>query len=136
MSKTRILIIDDEIGFTRLLKLNLESTGKYLVQEENIGSSGLATAREFKPDLIFLDVMMPDADGGDLAARMHENRALKDTPIVFLTAAVKKKEIDSHGGVIGGFPYLAKPVDLDEILTCIEKRLAPPASPRPGGATT
>ena len=136
MSKTRILIVDDEISFTRLLKLNLESTGKYLVQEENVGLNGLATAREFKPDLIFLDVMMPGADGGDLAARMRENRVLKDTPIVFLTAAVKKKEIDSRGGMIGGFPYLAKPVDLDEIVACIERRLAPPASPLPGGSTT
>ena len=132
MNKTRILIIDDEISFTRLLKLNLESTGKYLVQEENVGAKGLTTAREFKPDLIFLDVMMPGTNGGDLAARMRENRVLKDTPIVFLTAAVKKNEIDSRGGVIGGFPYLAKPVDLDEIVACIEKRLAPPASPRPG----
>jgi DNA-binding response OmpR family regulator len=125
MSKIRVLIIDDEAHATRLFKLNLESTGKYEVHEENFGRRGLATAREFKPDLIFLDVMMPDMDGGDLAARMRESQALKDTPIVFLTAAVQQKEIDSRGGLIGGFPYLAKPVDLGEIEACIEKTLTP-----------
>ena len=123
MSQIRLLIIDDEISFTRLLKLNLENTGKYTVQVENAGQNGLAVARDFNPDLIFLDVMMPGMDGGVLAARMRENHILKNTPIVFLTAAVQQKEIDSRGGVIGGFPYLAKPVDLEEIMACIEKTL-------------
>ena len=124
MNKTRILLIDDEASFTRLLKMNLELTGKFEVKEENWGPRGLAVARDFKPDLIFLDVMMPGMDGGDLAARMQEVSSLKHVPIVFLTAAVKQKEIDKQGGMIGGFQYLAKPVDVDVILQCIEDNLA------------
>src|SRR2546425_9655292 len=60
MLPKKILVVDDEVTITRLLKLNLEKTGAYLVREENRGAKAYATAREFKPDLILLDVMMPD----------------------------------------------------------------------------
>lgn len=124
MSKKRILIVDDEAGLTRLLKLNLEATGKYEVREENWAGAALAAARQFKPDLILLDVMMPGHDGGEIAARLQASPALEKIPIVFLTAAVKKEELGLRGGLVGGFPCLAKPVDLDEVLACIEKHLA------------
>ena len=55
----RILIVDDEAGFTRLLKLTLEGTKRYIVKEENDGSQALSTARQFRPDLILLDIVMP-----------------------------------------------------------------------------
>ncbi len=120
MTKKRILLLDDEASFTRMLRLNLERTGRYEVREENRGAQGLAAATQFKPDLILLDVIMPDADGGDVAARIKADKNLKDTPIVFLTAVVTKKE----EGVIGGRPFLAKPVSLQEVIDCIEKYLA------------
>ncbi len=120
MAKKRILLIDDEPSFTRMLRLNLEKAGGYEVREENRGSQGLATAREFKPDLILLDVIMPDADGGEVAAQIKADRNLKDTPIVFLTAVVSKKE----EGLIGGRPFLAKPVGVKEVIDCIERHLA------------
>lgn len=123
MNKPRILIIDDEASFTRLLRLNLESTGKYEVKDENWAPKAVAVARDFRPDLIFLDVMMPGLDGGEVKAKLREVSFLKNTPIVFLTAAVKQKEVDEHGGEIGGEPYLAKPVDLDVIEQCIRQQL-------------
>ena len=122
-TKKRILIVDDEPGFTRLLKLNLEDTGQFLVQVENQATRAFDAAREFKPDLIFLDVMMPGMDGGEVSARLQGSSSTKAIPIVFLTAAVRKDEIGARGGKIGGFPYLAKPVDLPEVLTCIERQL-------------
>lgn len=125
MSKKRILVIDDEESFTRLLKLTLEATGTYEVRAENWAPKGVAVAREFKPDLILLDVMMPGLDGGEIAARIQADPKMNKTPIVFLTAAVKKEEVGTHGGFIGGFPYLAKPVDVDVVIACIEKNLAP-----------
>jgi CheY-like chemotaxis protein len=67
--------------------------------------------------------MMPCMDGGELAARLQANPKLKDTPIVFLTAAVKRNEITSHQGSIGGLPFIAKPVDFQEVIDCIENRL-------------
>ena len=122
-TKKRIVVIDDETSFTRLLKLNLEYNGQYLVKEENVSTRAVATIREFKPDLILLDVMMPTIDGGQISQRLQSDPALKDIPIIFLTAAVKRTEIIMVGGQIGGFPYLAKPVDMDELLACIEKHL-------------
>ena len=122
-TKKRIVVIDDETSFTRLLKLNLEYNGQYLVKEENVSTRAVATIREFQPDLILLDVMMPTIDGGQISQRLQGDPALKDIPIIFLTAAVKKTEISMVGGQIGGFPYLAKPVDMDELLACIEKHL-------------
>lgn len=121
--KKRILIVDDEPGFTRLLKLNLEDTGDYLVRVENIAGNAFDAAREFKPDLILLDVLMPGMDGGEVSARLQASSATKSIPIVFLTAAVRKEEVGAHGGRIGGFPYLAKPVDLPEVVACIERHL-------------
>ena len=116
----RILIVDDEAGFTRLLKLTLEGTKRYIVKEENDGSQALAVARQFRPDLILLDIIMPKMDGGDVARQMASDPILKDVKIIFLTAIVSQKETNSE---IGGFPFLAKPVSLDAITQCIREHL-------------
>jgi len=121
--KKRILVVDDEPSVTRLLKLNLEQTGLYEVHVENASSQVVAAARHFKPDLALLDVMMPEMDGGELAERLRQVGALKQMPIVFLTAAVKKEEVQSRRGQIGGYPFLAKPVDLNELLDCLKQHL-------------
>ena len=102
MMKKRILLIDDEPSFTRALKLHLEKSGAYEVTEENRGEMALETARRFKPDLILLDVMMPDVDGGEVASEIRSDAKLKNTPIVFLTAALAKDE----QGIISGFPFI------------------------------
>ena len=121
--KKKILVVDDETSITRLLKLNLEGTDKYVVREENEGARAVAAAQEFKPDLVLLDVMMPDADGGDVAAGIRGHRELKNVPIVFLTAAVRKEELQERGGMIGGFPYIAKPLDVKGVMAMIEDHL-------------
>ncbi len=120
MSKKRILLIDDEPSFTRMLKLNLDETGAYEVRAENRGTEGLAAARQFKPDLILLDIVMPDMSGGEVAFGLNHDRNTKDTPIVFLTAAAKKKEDE---GIIGGRTIIAKPVTVEEVIDCIERTL-------------
>ena len=123
MRKIRILVVDDEAGFTGLLKLNLEQTGAYEVREEHRALRALAAARAFKPDLIFLDVIMPEMDGGELAARFAADAGLKDTPIVFLTATVSQEDAGRLDGLTGGHPCLAKPVNLEEVMTCITRHL-------------
>ena len=124
MSKKRILVVDVERSITRLLRLNLEQTGNYEVREENSGARVLKSARDFKPDLILLDVMMPDVDGGDVAAGLKQDPDLRKTPVVFLTAAVRKEELDASGGRIGGRSYIAKPIDVKGVIGVIEKTLA------------
>ncbi|MEP6668498.1 MAG: response regulator [Chthoniobacter sp.] len=118
MNKKRLLIVDDESGFTRLLKLTLEKTGNYTVREENDGTNAWLVAREFRPDLIFLDIVMPKIDGGDVAQQIRSDPMLANVPIVFLTAIVSQKETNNE---IGGFPFLAKPVSLDAITKCLNE---------------
>jgi CheY-like chemotaxis protein len=62
-------------------------------------------------------------DGGAVAAQLQEDPGLKKVPIVFLTAAAKKVEVASRGGLIGGLPFLAKPLDLKDLLHCLRKHL-------------
>jgi DNA-binding response OmpR family regulator len=121
--KKKILVIDDEASMTRMLKRNLESTGKYEVHTENSGATGLTAARAFHPDFILLDVMMPGVDGGEVAAQLREDQALKTVPLVFLTAIVSREETTPTGSTIGGCEYLAKPVKLEDLVICIEKHL-------------
>ena len=119
-TKKRVFVVDDESGFTHLLKLTLEKTGRFIVQEENDGTKAWLAAREFKPDIIFLDVVMPKIDGGDVAKQITTDPLLEHVPIIFLTAIVSEKE---GGNLIGGFPFIAKPVSLQAIVACIDKHL-------------
>lgn len=123
-AKKRILLVDDEATITRTLKLYLEGTGAYEVRAENRGSAAVQAAREFQPDLILLDVAMPDMDGGEVAAQLRADDALKGTPIVFLTALVKKREVAASGGDIGGYPYIAKPLEPEKVVEVIENHIA------------
>jgi len=121
--KKRILIVDDEAPITRLIRLNLEQTNRYEAREENDPDQVITAAHEFRPDLILMDVVMPNLDGGDLVTRLKADPKLKNIPVVFLTATVRKAEVDSFGGIVGGFPFLGKPVSSAELIACIEKNL-------------
>ena len=105
-----------------LLKLTLERTGEFIVREENDGTKAWLAAREFAPDIIFLDIVMPNIDGGDVAQQIRSDPSLAHVPIVFLTAIVSERET-SHE--IGGFPFLAKPVSIEAITACINDHLRP-----------
>jgi CheY-like chemotaxis protein len=122
-AKKRILLVDDEKSFTNLLKLNLEDTGAYEVHVENWAEDALPAAQKFKPDLILLDIIMPRMPGGNVAAQIKADPALKDTPIVFLTAAVRKHQVEENDGIICDHPCLAKPASADEVVQMIEKHI-------------
>jgi len=113
--------VDDEVGITRALALYLQENGDCEVRVENAGSRALETAHEFRPDLIFLDLVMPDADGSALAAAIKSDPKLNATPIIFLTALVSQRETGGSAKQIGGHPFLAKPVDPDIVLSYIDK---------------
>jgi two-component system sensor histidine kinase/response regulator len=122
--KKRILVVDDEVALTRLTKLNLERTGNYEGRTENMGSMAIPAAKEFKPDLIFLDVMMPDMSGDEVAALLKEDPMLSNIPFIFMTAIVTREETQSIETDIGGNLFLAKPVKTEELIATIERVLS------------
>ena len=119
MKRRRILLVDDDVSITRALALYLTENGNCDVRVENAGSRAVAAAREFRPDLIFMDIVMPDADGAALAAEIQADPILRGTPLVFLTALVSQREAQGGSTQIGGHPFLAKPVDPEIVLACI-----------------
>ena len=119
----KILVVDDEAVLTKMVKMNLERTGKYEVRTENEGSKALQAAREFKPDLIIMDVMMPDMSGDEAIAEIREDPNLSATPYVFMTAIVTRAETEDMGSNIGGNEFLAKPVKTEELIETIERIL-------------
>lgn len=125
MNKKRILIIDDDVPLTLSMKINLEDIGDYEVRVENSSLKAVAAAREFRPDLILLDIVMPDLDGGDVSAQMKSDPMLADVPILMVTALVSNSEIGSDDVVSSGDQLMvAKPIKFDKLVHAIESRLA------------
>ena len=122
--KKRILVVDDESSITRMLKLILEQTGSYEVRTENLGRNAIASAREFRPDLMLLDVMMPGMLGSEIAEQLQADPELRTIKFVFLTAMVSKDEAQKSAGQIGGQTFLAKPISADELCRVVEEQIS------------
>jgi len=120
----KVLLIDDEAGFTELLKMNLEKSGDYEVRIENDSTRAIPVAREYQPDAILLDVVMPGMDGGDVQAQMQSDPELGRIPVIMLTALVDSAEL-SEGAVAqsGSSIVLPKPLDLDLLLRVLDEAL-------------
>ena len=108
----KVLVIDDEAGFTKLLKMNLEKDGQFKVRIENNSLKALAAGQEFQPDVILLDVVMPGLDGGDVAAQFQDDPLLKQVPVIMLTALVSPGETSQDSvAQSGSLTVLPKPVN-------------------------
>ena len=124
-----MLIIDDEVSFTWLLKMNLEDAGDYEVAVVNDPNDAVATARQITPHIIILDLVMPGIQGDEIAWRLREDPDLKNIPIVFLTAsetgsgALEAEE--ERKLLLGGHPVFLKPVNVDEVIEFLEDNFAP-----------
>ena len=121
--KLKILIIDDEEDFFYFTKLNLEKTGRFDVTGSTKGPEGIGLAKKNKPDLILLDILMPEMDGPQVARHLLEDTTTSNIPIVFLTALANKEDIETGKGLIGGRPFIAKPVTSAELISRIESIL-------------
>lgn len=108
--REKILIVDDEPHNVQILRIFLNSLN-YSIHTAECGSEALRLYDEIRPDLILLDVMMPDMSGFDVC-RQWMSREEFDTPVIFLSANVQKKDI-LQGLQLGAFDYLTKPYDLD-----------------------
>lgn len=121
--KKRIFVIDDESEFSGVLKLQLESVGYYTVGEENNARNAVASARLFDPDLILLDIMMPEMDGSEVASRIRQDPVMREVPIIFLTALISGDDAPGGKCQSGGQTFLHKSVAIEELIDCIEDKL-------------
>lgn len=116
--KQKILIVEDEVHIRTLLEQALEE----LEDEHNVevlsagdGEEGLEVIRAERPQVVFLDIMMPKLNGYEVCRAVKEDPELKDTMIVLLTA--KGQEVDRKKGlVLGAYDYMTKPFDPDEVV--------------------
>lgn len=113
----KILIIDDEIHIVELLKFNLENNG-YKVDYSYDGFDGYLKTKEFQPDLILLDWMLPNISGIDLLKKIRSDETLEQIPVIMLTA--KNMEEDKLEGLQDGADdYITKPFSVKEVLARI-----------------
>src|SRR5919201_529507 len=104
---TRVLVIDDEAPIRLLCRVNLEAEGMDVLEASD-GPSGLARAKEERPDVVLLDVMMPGLDGWRVAEELLDDPSTSDIPIIFLTARAEFRD-RARGLDIGGVDYVTKP---------------------------
>jgi DNA-binding response OmpR family regulator len=117
-SKGNILVIDDEIDLIELIKYNL-AKDDYNMQFALNGYDGIHFAELTKPDLIILDLMLPDLSGYEVCKRIKANSSTAFTPIIFLSA--KQEEVDKILGFeAGGEDYMVKPFSVNELLARIK----------------
>jgi len=118
--KKKILLIDDEEDFCFFVKLNLEKTGRFEILTTTSGSSGLILASKVRPDLILLDIIMPEMGGGQVAELLFDNPVTRKIPVLFITAIASRREVQSQEGIIGGRNFIAKPVTPEELMAKID----------------
>jgi two-component system alkaline phosphatase synthesis response regulator PhoP len=119
---TKVLVIDDEAPIRLLCRVNLEAEGMDVIEAPD-GPSGVEKARDEKPDVILLDVMMPGLDGWRVAEQLFEDDRTLGIPIVFLTARAEFRD-RARGLDIGGVDYVTKPFNPLELAPLVESLLA------------
>ena len=125
MAKKRLLIVDDDVGLTDLLHINLEDTGDYEVQVVNDSKHAISSTREFQPDLILLDIVMPGLDGGEIRNMLREDPELRDIPILVLTALVSSEDAGEEPVIHSGDQVmLPKPFRTPQLIQAIENTIA------------
>jgi CheY-like chemotaxis protein len=122
MAKKKILIVDDERDVLAVLEERLSKAG-YEVIEADSGQSAIIKAKNEKPNLILLDIIMPGMDGQEVAQKLKSDIETKDIPVIFLTCLFTKEEEAKLGhGVADNF-FIAKPYDSSELISEIKKHI-------------
>ena len=118
---TKVLVIDDEAPIRLLCRVNLEAEGMEVIEAPD-GPSGVDKAREERPDVILLDVMMPGLDGWRVAEQLFEDDRTVRIPIIFLTARAEFRD-RARGLDIGGVDYVTKPFNPLELAPLVRSLL-------------
>jgi two-component system alkaline phosphatase synthesis response regulator PhoP len=118
VSKSTILIVDDERDILDLIEYNLKKEGFVVVTAED-GEEGIERARQIRPDLVLLDIMMPKMDGLEVIDMMRQDANLKDIPVIFLTARSDEKT-EVKGLDRGADDFLTKPISTTKLVSRIK----------------
>jgi DNA-binding response OmpR family regulator len=113
---SRILVVDDDRSISALLACILKRKGGYDVVEENHSFRVVAVAREFRPDLVLLDIDMPGKNGYAVALELSQDSRLEAVPILFLTALVSRQYETVLNTVTPGVNFMAKSSSMDALL--------------------
>ena len=128
MDKKKILIIDDSESLCEMMKAVIEGNGSFEVCTEINSSQALVRAKEYGPDLIILDVLMPEMDGVTLAVHLRSDPQLKEIPVMFLTSLAKEGDF-IFGSVFGGYHVLSKGASPETVIEAIQANLAKKEKP-------
>lgn len=118
MSKTTILVVDDEQDILDLIEYNLKIEGFEVLKAEN-GQEGIQLVKDHKPDLVLLDIMMPEMDGLEVCERLRKDETVSTIPIIFLTARDDEKT-EVEGLNLGADDYITKPISTRKLLSRIK----------------
>jgi two-component system, OmpR family, alkaline phosphatase synthesis response regulator PhoP len=118
---TKVLVIDDEAPIRLLCRVNLEAERMDVIEAAD-GPSGVEKARDERPDVILLDVMMPGLDGWRVAEQLLEDDRTTTIPIIFLTARAEFRD-RARGLDIGGVDYITKPFNPLELAPLVQRLL-------------
>jgi len=120
MDKIRVLVIDDEVDFLKILQLNLEEAKKYEVFPLSNPKELIATVHRFKPQVILMDLRMPGIGGIEACEMLNNDPLGRGIPIIVVSAL--EKDIDKNKAYkVGVVDYLVKPVEIDLVISKIEK---------------
>jgi len=119
----KILIIDDEKEFCDMIKEELETATSFEVEICTHGSQAVDRVKAVNPDLILLDIMMPEKTGPEIASQLKNLENTKKIPIIFLTAVIAEAEAEKNKHLIGGEYFLGKPVKMEELLYMLSRLL-------------
>ena len=132
--KPKILVVDDEPDVVRLIEFNLKAAGYDVITAED-GAEGLQRARSASPDLIVLDLMLPEVEGLEVCKLLRRDPATAQVPIIILTA--KAAEVDRILGLeLGADDYVTKPFSPRELVLRVKKRLQRQAEDKGGKPDT
>ncbi len=118
----RVLIVDDDPVILRLLQVNFRLEG-YEVQTASRGHEVLQKAREWRPEIVILDVMMPGIDGWEVCRRLKEDPDIGSVPVIFLSARAQDEDRE-RGYALGVVEYVTKPFDPAHLVGIVRRTLA------------
>lgn len=124
MNVKKVLVVDDELDLCQIVKKQLESIGEFEVTFCTNGTEAFELSKQLRPDVILLDVAMPDLSGPKIAKQLADDPETKNIPFIYLTGMVSREEVKESRNLIGGNYFIAKPfLGIADVMRVIDMAL-------------